>query len=162
MIINFILNGEDINLEVNPWERLSSLLRSEFKLFGTQEDCCKGFCGKCIIIFSGKPANACLIPAFKVNNSEIVTIEGFIKTEEYRDIQSGFKKTGYESCAFCESARILITSNLLDDEPRPTDAMILERMSSISCRCSQPSMIISAVKAAAKLRERRIFGYVSS
>ncbi|MCX7025617.1 MAG: 2Fe-2S iron-sulfur cluster-binding protein [Spirochaetes bacterium] len=162
MTVSFILNGEDVSAEAEAGERLSSLLSSRFGLRGARGDCLSGLCGRCIVLLGGKPVNSCLVPAFRVQGAEIVTIEGFGRTDDYRDIMAGFRKAGFEPCGFCDSARVLVASAIMEEDPRPDDSLIVERMSAISCRCTQPSALIAGVRAAAEIRERRVFGHAGA
>ena len=95
MTIGFILNGEDLVLQSGAENRLVDILRNNFGLLETKSDCYTGQCGACSIIFNGEVVKSCLIPAFKVRNSEIITIEGFSQTDEYQDIVLGFKEAGF-------------------------------------------------------------------
>jgi carbon-monoxide dehydrogenase small subunit len=97
------------------------------------------------------------VPAFSVRGKEVVTIEGFTQTEDFRDISEGFKAAGVETCGFCEAPKIMIAAALLERRPRPTPREILEHMSSAPCRCTDPEAIVKAVQAVAELRVRRLY-----
>ena len=77
MTIGFILNGEDVVAETGAAIRLVDILRNTFKLSGAKAGCYAGSCGACSVILNGYVAKACLVPAFKIRDSEIITIEGF-------------------------------------------------------------------------------------
>jgi carbon-monoxide dehydrogenase small subunit len=97
------------------------------------------------------------VPAFSVRGKEVVTIEGFAQTEDYRDIAEGFRSAGAESCGFCEAPKFLAASALLERTPRPSPRQILEHMSSVPCRCTDPEAIVKAVQAVSELRARRLY-----
>jgi aerobic carbon-monoxide dehydrogenase small subunit len=157
MTVSFILNGEDVSAKARSVDRLSDLLRDAFGLLGVRSDCRCGRCGRCFIFLAGRLVPSCIVPAFNVRGKEVVTIEGFAQTEDYRDITEGFKAAGVETCGFCESAKIMATASLLERRPRPAPAEILEHMSSAPCRCTDPEAIVKAVQAAAELRARRLY-----
>jgi carbon-monoxide dehydrogenase small subunit len=157
MTISFILNGEDVSAKVRSGDRLSDILRERFRLLGVHSDCRCGRCGRCLIFLDGALVNSCLIPAFQALGREIVTIEGFSQTDEYRDILEGFKSVELESCGFCDNAKTLATADLLERAPRPTPAAIREALSSAPCRCTDPERLVRAVVAAAELRARRLY-----
>lgn len=113
MTVHFVLNGEDVVVHVEPNQRLIDILREEFDLTGAKSACHSGFCGACTVIFNNTISPSCLIPAFRLRGAKITTIEGFSKSEEYKDIIKGFKKTGVKNCAYCNAGKILVTESLL-------------------------------------------------
>jgi aerobic carbon-monoxide dehydrogenase small subunit len=158
MNIDFILNGEDVSIQARAGDRLSEILRNEFSLLGVRSDCCAGRCGRCIVTFNGMIVNSCLIPAFRVRGAEVVTIEGFARTDEYNDVKKGFERAGFEPCDFCYGARALIASVIADETSAPTTSYVHNRMSAVECRCTQPSTILKAIRSIAEIREQRIYG----
>ncbi|MDR2246320.1 MAG: aldehyde oxidoreductase [Treponema sp.] len=158
MTVNFILNGEDVISHSEADERLLNILRGTFKLFGTKTGCLEGRCGACFVILNGKVVPSCLVPAFRVRNSEIITIEGFSQTDEYQDILAGFSRAGLEGCGYCGSGKILAASVLLDRIPRPSPEEALAAFTGIRCRCTEPESLLEGVLAAADIRQRRLYG----
>ena len=158
MTIGFILNGEDVIARTGAEIRLVDILRNTFNLMGTKAGCCCGNCGACSVIFNGDVAKACLIPAFKIGNREIITIEGFTQTDEYQDIIGAFTESGLESCGFCDTGKILATEALLNRIPQPSKNEILVAFQGIRCRCTDPEGLIRVVTAAAEYRRRRLHG----
>jgi hypothetical protein len=66
-----------------------------------------------------------MIPAFKIQNCEIITIEGFAQTDNYQDIINGFSEAQIETCGFCDSGKILTAEALLDKTEEPEKEKIL-------------------------------------
>lgn len=157
MTLPFILNGEDVSARIRSVDRLSDVLRSDFGLLGLQSDCRCGSCGRCLILLDGRLVPSCIIPAFRIRGREVVTIEGFAQTDEYQDIVAGFRSAGVENCGFCDASKILATAALLERRARPTNAEILEQLSSAPCRCTDPEALLRGVLAAADRRSRRIY-----
>ena len=157
MTVSFILNGEDVSANARSVDRLSDLLRSAFSLLGVRSDCRFGRCGRCLLLLDGRLVPSCIVPAFNVRGKEVVTIEGFAQTEDYRDIVDGFESAGVETCGFCEGPKIMAIAALLERRPRPSQREILEHMSSAPCRCTDPEAIVRAVQAVAELRARRLY-----
>jgi carbon-monoxide dehydrogenase small subunit len=158
MTLIFILNGEDVSVDSDAENRLVEILRTNFKLLGTKADCYSGYCGGCSVIFNGDVVKSCLIPAFKIRGSEIITIEGYSQTDEYRDIIQGFSDTGLETCGFCTTGKILSIEALLGKNERPRREEILNAFHGAKCRCTEPEELIQAVLAAAEHRRRRLYG----
>jgi aerobic carbon-monoxide dehydrogenase small subunit len=157
MTISFILNGEDVTAKARSVDRLSDILRDQFDLPGVQSDCRCGRCGRCLVFLDGRLAPSCLLPAFKARGREIVTLEGFSQTEDYRDMAEGFREAGVETCGFCEGPKMMAASALLERSPRPSPAEILEHMSVAPCRCTDPDALVRAVQAASELKARRLY-----
>ncbi|MDR0401217.1 MAG: 2Fe-2S iron-sulfur cluster binding domain-containing protein [Treponema sp.] len=158
MTIDFILNGEDVVVHAEAEFRLVDILRDSFALTGTKIGCLAGCCGACTVIFNGLVVQSCLIPAFSIRGSEIITIEGFSQTDEYQDIVEGFSQAGLENCSFCHNGKILTAEALLERIPRPERGEILNAYNSIRCRCTDPDALADALQRVAEIRQRRIYG----
>jgi len=161
MTINFILNGEDVVFQGEMGVRLIDILRENFGLFGAKPGCLTGQCGACSVLFNGQVSPACMIPAFKIRGSEIITIEGFSQTNEYLEIMSAFADVHLGNCGYCEAGKILCTEALLEKFPSPTKEDILFGFSGIKCRCTNPERLVKAVNAAAAVRQRKQYGRAS-
>jgi len=163
MIVNFILNGEDVIFRGEAGVRLIDILRGSFGLFGSKPGCLSGQCGACTVIFNGHVSSSCLIPAFKIKDSEIITIEGFSQTLEYQEIVKVFTDVHLGNCGYCEAGKILCAEALL--EKLQTSSLskdeILRGFSGIRCRCTNVERLIKAVNIAAGIRYRRLYGLAS-
>jgi len=158
MVINFILNGEDVVFRGETGTKLIEILRSNFGLFGAKSGCLIGQCGACSVIFNGQVSPACLIPAFKIKGSEIITIEGFSQTIEYQEIISIFAEEHLGNCGYCEAGKILCADALLDRIPSPTASEILIGFSGIKCRCTNTKRLVKAINNISTIRQRRLYG----
>ena len=78
--INFVLNGERVNLEVTPDEILLEVLREKLGVKSPKCGCNKGDCGTCTVILNDKTVRSCLVLAIEVDNQEVVTIEGLMQS----------------------------------------------------------------------------------
>jgi carbon-monoxide dehydrogenase small subunit len=161
MTINFILNGEDVIVRAEAGVRLIDILRGSFGLFGAKSGCLMGHCGACTVIFNGQVSLACLIPAFRIRGSEIITIEGYSQTIEYQEIMTGFRQVHLGNCGYCESGKILCTEALLDRIPNPSKEEILLGFSGIKCRCTNVERLVEAVNIIASIRSGRLYGRTS-
>jgi carbon-monoxide dehydrogenase small subunit len=158
MTIGFILNGEDVVVRAEADIRLINVLRGQFGLLGAKAGCLTGKCGACSVIFNGNVVKSCLIPAFRIRGSEVITIEGFSQTDDYQDIVTGFLRTGLETCDFCRTGKILTAAALLERHSRPSREEILAGFSGIRCRCTDPGGLAEAITLAAEIRRRRLYG----
>jgi carbon-monoxide dehydrogenase small subunit len=158
MTIGFILNGEDVVIRSDADRRLVDILRDSFHLMGAKRGCLCGMCGACLVIFNGAVVPACLVPVFRIHGGELITIEGFSQTDEYRDIVGGFSQAGVENCGYCDAGKILTAAALLEQNVRPSAGDILDAFKGIKCRCTNPESLIAGVSAAGEIRQRRLYG----
>ncbi len=145
MEIRFILNHQEICLDVNPSMRLLDVIRKELHLTGTKEGCGEGECGACTVLVNGEPFNSCLTPVINVLDKEVMTIEGFRETKEYRIIADEFASMGASQCGFCTPGMILVTHALLVKNPHPSEEEIRTALSGNLCRCTGYQAIVNAV-----------------
>jgi carbon-monoxide dehydrogenase small subunit len=155
MTISFILNGEDVVTQVEADHRLIDILRTQFGLSGAKNGCLNGRCGACTVMFNGSISPACLIPAFRVRGSEIITIEGFSHTDEHADIAKGFEAAGVQNCGYCDAGKILTAETILAQKELPPRNEILAAFGNVRCRCTLGERLVNGVIAAAEIRARR-------
>ena len=150
MEISFVLNGKKVTVNVEPSARLLDVLRNELHLIGTKEGCGEGECGACTVLVNEKPYNSCLTPIINVQNKEILTIEGFRETKEYRVIADAFADMGGSQCGFCTPGMILVSYALLKNNPHPSEEEIRFALSGNLCRCTGYQAIVNAVLKASE------------
>ena len=152
--ISFVLNGDRIEVEVEPYWTLPYLLREILGLIGTKESCGMGECGSCTVIVNGKAVVSCILPGIEVDRGEVWTVEGLSKnfSQNIHPIQEAFIEKGAVQCGFCTPGMIMSTKALLDDNPNPTENEIKAALEGNLCRCGGYPQIIRAVKAVAERR----------
>ncbi|MFB3886476.1 MAG: (2Fe-2S)-binding protein [Thermodesulfobacteriota bacterium] len=148
-LINFVLNGETIRVEIEPHLTLLQLLRENLGLTGTKEGCGLGDCGACTVLLDGTAINSCIFPAMEVEGRSITTIEGVADMEgKLHPIQKAFLEEGAIQCGFCTPGMILSSKALLDENPNPTEEEIRKGIAGNLCRCTGYVRIVEAIKAA--------------
>lgn len=147
--IFFVLNGNDIEMEIEPYWTLLHLLREELELTGTKSGCESGECGACTVLVNGKAVNACLFPAMEINGASVLTIEGLAKPGgELHPLQTAFMEVGAVQCGYCTPGMVLSAKALLDENPNPMEDEIRHALAGNMCRCTGYTQIVEAVKAA--------------
>lgn len=147
--IRFTLNGRTVTSTIAVHETLVEMLQRAFGLFGARESCGQGLCGCCTVIVNGAAVSGCLYLAAFVDDAEVVTIEGLADRGTLHPVQQAFvDKSGFQ-CGFCTPGFILMTKELLQRHPQPTEEEIRHYLSGNLCRCAAYPDIIEAVKAAA-------------
>jgi carbon-monoxide dehydrogenase small subunit len=146
--IHFTLNGEPVELEIEPHLTLLQLLRQKLELTGTKEGCGIGECGACTVILDGKTINSCIYPAFEVDGKSVTTIEGLTDVQgNLHPIQKAFIEYGAIQCGFCTPGMVLSAKALLDEQAKPTEEEIRNGIAGNLCRCTGYLQIVQAIKA---------------
>ncbi len=161
MTINFILNGEDISISAHAQEKALTVLKKQCGIASLHSDCTSGSCGKCMILLNGYPSNSCLIPAFKLRGTEIITLEGVKQTNNYTLISDSIIEHHASWCMYCESSRILLLSYILDMPIRPESHLIDTILSSINCKCLSETVFREITYTALEKKEGRINRYAN-
>ena len=150
MKIEFYLNNDLQEIDVDPAYRLLDLLRDDFRLTSVKEGCGEGECGACVVLMNGRAVNSCMVPVGSIFGKHIITLEEFKKTDRFEAIEKGFIEAGSVQCGFCTPGFIISTESLLNQNPNPTDEEIKDGLSGNLCRCTGYNMIIKGVKLAIK------------
>jgi aerobic-type carbon monoxide dehydrogenase small subunit (CoxS/CutS family) len=148
--IRFLLNGEEVEAGVAPGENLVQALRRCFHLYGGRESCGQGICGTCTVIVNGRAVSGCLYLAVLADGTEVVTVEGLSAGGRLHPVQEAFISCSAFQCGFCTPGMILMSAQLLGENPDPTDQQIRHYLSGNLCRCGAYPEILQAVKTAAE------------
>ena len=151
--ITVTVNGESHTLEVEPRLLLVHMIRELLKLTGTHIGCDTSSCGACTILLDGKSVKSCTVLAVQANGKSITTIEGVAKDGQLSPLQEGFKENHGLHCGFCTPGMILRATELLANNPNPTEEEIRWGISGNLCRCTGYNNIVKAIQyAGAKIR----------
>ena len=151
MRLTCTVNGEPRDAD-DVWEGESLLyvLRERLGLPGSKNACEQGECGSCSVYLDGTLVCACLVLAGQAEGAEIVTVEGLAGGGELHPVQRAFVETGAVQCGFCTPGLVVATHDLLEREPRPSDAQIREALAGNLCRCTGYEKVLDAVRLAAE------------
>ena len=148
--IAFTLNGEAVTWGGSPAARLLTVLREEFHNTGVKCGCMEGECGACSVILDGELVNSCMVAMGRAAGSEILTIEGYKKTDRFAALDKAFAAAGAAQCGFCTPGMIMAAESLLRENPDPTEEEVRAGISGNLCRCTGYNAIVKAILAAAK------------
>ena len=147
--LSFTLNGEPVQVDIEPHLMLLQVLRDRLELTGTKEGCGMGECGACTVLLDGKTVNSCIFPALEVEGKSVTTIEGLADAKGgLHPIQKAFIELGAVQCGFCTPGMVLSAKALLDETPKPTEEEIRNGIAGNLCRCTGYLQIVQAIKAA--------------
>jgi CO/xanthine dehydrogenase Mo-binding subunit/aerobic-type carbon monoxide dehydrogenase small subunit (CoxS/CutS family) len=163
------VNHQLVEIDPEPGEMLSDLLRERLGLTGTKIGCNEAECGSCTVLVDREPVLSCAYPALRAQGRQVITIEALASQtapsgngrqagaghEKSRvngglhPLQQAFITHGAVQCGFCIPGQIMTAYALLQRKPDPTDEDIRQALKDTLCRCGGYPSIISAAKAAA-------------
>ena len=153
-LITMTVNGEVVEVAIEPSAMLIDVLRDELGLIGVKDACSRGDCGTCTVILDRKSVNSCITPIMKAVGKEVITIEGLDRQGKLHPIQEAFVECGAIQCGYCTPGMVLSAKVLLDENPKPTEQEVRVALSGNLCRCTGYVKIVDAVLAAAKRMQK--------
>lgn len=143
--IELNVNGDAYEVLVSPNYTLLEVLREKLGLMGTKRGCDLGACGSCTVLINGEAYLSCLMLAMDAVGKEILTIEGLGEGGDLHPLQKSFAEKGALQCGFCTPGMILTAKAILDEEDKPTEEMLKQKMAGNLCRCTGYKKIVEAV-----------------
>jgi aerobic-type carbon monoxide dehydrogenase small subunit (CoxS/CutS family) len=147
--VHLRVNGEDMAVMVPPYKTLLEVLREDLGLTGTKHGCELGECSTCGVLVDGKPYLSCLALPLDLEGRDILTVEGLARGSEPHPLQVAFAELGAAQCGYCTPAMLVTAKALLDQDPHPSRAAIMQALSGVLCRCTGYAKIFEAVELAA-------------
>jgi carbon-monoxide dehydrogenase small subunit len=147
--LQMVVNGREVELEVEASAILLDVLRDKLGLTGTKAGCREGECGACTVLLDGQPVNSCMVPALKAHGCTVLTIEGLSEGDVPHPLQEAFAEQGAVQCGYCTPGMIMAAKAVLDKNPHPSREEIKQGLSGNLCRCTGYTKIIRAVEQAA-------------
>jgi isoquinoline 1-oxidoreductase alpha subunit len=152
----FKVNGVDHQLDIEPEMPLLWALRDELGLTGTKFGCGIAACGACTVHVNGNAMRSCVTPVSAVEGASITTIEGLAEAingtapsaPALTSVQQAWIDYQVPQCGYCQSGMIMAVTDLLNNNPNPTDADIDNSLSNI-CRCGSTPRVRKAIRALA-------------
>ena len=148
--INFLLNGEPTEVDVDPRRKLLWVLRTELGLTGTKYGCGERECGACTVLVDGRRIFSCDTTMNAVSDREVTTVEGLADGDVLHPVQQAFADHDALQCGFCTPGLIMGAVSLLERNPEPSEDEIKEGLERHLCRCGTHVRVIQAVQAASE------------
>jgi nicotinate dehydrogenase subunit A len=146
MSVTFAVNGREVSVQAEETTPLLDVLRNALDLKGSRYGCGLEQCGSCMVLLDGEPVFSCAREVGTVAGRRVTTVEGLsghALHKAFLDEQAG-------QCGYCLSGIIVSAAALLDRNPTPTRAEIVEALDRHLCRCGTHWRIIRAVERAAR------------
>ena len=149
-MISLNVNGQTLQVDVDPSTPLLWVLRDVVGLTGTKYGCGIEICGACTVWIDGSPEKSCDVSVKEVVGKSITTIEGLSPDGASHPVQKAWVACQVPQCGYCQSGMIMKAAALLKGNKKPTDAQIDSAMNNV-CVCGTYQRIRDAVKKAAGL-----------
>ncbi len=148
--VSFKLNGNDVDVVVEPRELLIHTLRERLAHTGPNIGCETSHCGACTVDLDGASVKSCTILTVQCQDAVVLTIEGFEQGGELHALQEGFTQEHGLQCGYCTPGMITRAYRLLQENPNPSEEDIRYWMAGNLCRCTGYQNIVKAVQYAAE------------
>jgi aerobic-type carbon monoxide dehydrogenase small subunit (CoxS/CutS family) len=142
------VNGEHVELDVEPRRTLLDALRADLGLTGAKKACDMGNCGACTVLLDGEAVYSCLVLALDCAGRAITTIEGLAAGGKLHKLQEAFIAADAFQCGFCTPGQLMALAALFNRVARPSDAQIMRALSGNLCRCGAYQHIVRAARLA--------------
>lgn len=144
--ITLTVNGTSHKVAVEDRTLLLDALRGRVGVTSVREGCGVGACGACTVLASGRSVSSCLASATRYQGVELTTADGLPEDDP---VVSSFVDSNAMQCGYCIPGFVLMTKELLAENPAPTDEQIMNHLEGNICRCATYPEILVAVRLAA-------------
>ena len=148
--IQSTINGDEIDVLVEPTQSLLDVLRDQLHLTGTKEGCGTGDCGACSVTIDGILVCSCLVLGVEAGGKKIETIEGMADGDKLHPLQEKFIEHVALQCGICTPGLLIAAKHLLEENPDPTEEEVRYGLAGNLCRCTGYQKIVEAVLDAAQ------------
>jgi len=147
--VSITVNGVRRRGDVEARLLLVHYLRESLGLTGTNVGCDTSQCGSCTVLMDGKAVKSCTVLTVQADGTKITTIEGLASNGKLHPLQEAFREKHGLQCGFCTPGMVLTAANLIENNPRPSDADIRHGLEGNLCRCTGYQNIVAAVREGA-------------
>ena len=146
--IQSTINGDEIDVLVEPTQSLLDVLRDELHMTGTKEGCGTGDCGACSVTIDGILVCSCLVLGVEAGGKKIETIDGRADGDKLHPLQEKFIEHVALQCGICTPGFLVAAKGRLDNDPSPSEGRSRHWLAGNLCRCTGYDKIIRAVQKA--------------
>jgi len=144
-VLSFTVNGEHVEVLVQPYVTLLDALREDVGLTGPKEGCGTGDCGACSVHLDGKLVASCLVLAMQARGRSVMTIEGLAREGVLTPLQNAFVRRGVAQCGFCIPGVVMAAAALLAENAKPSEHDIRYAIAGNLCRCTGYTKMVEAI-----------------
>ena len=154
MVVSLKVNGTVHSVTADLDTPLLYVLRNDFELNGAKFGCGLSQCGACAVLINGAAVRSCVMPIANLGQNEITTLEGLGTLDKLHPLQKAFIDEQAAQCGYCTSGMIIVAADLLNRNPRPTEAEIRGALNGNLCRCGSHNRIVRAIMRVAQANGR--------
>jgi aerobic-type carbon monoxide dehydrogenase small subunit (CoxS/CutS family) len=153
------VNGKTWPVEASADTPLLYVLTNELHLKGPRFGCGLAQCGSCSVLADGVEIRSCVTPVAAVAGKAVTTFEGLAtlyaqqkglaQAPALHPLQQAFIDAQAPHCGYCYNGMLIKGSELLAQNPRPSEAEIRAHMNGHLCRCGTYPRIMAAIQLAA-------------
>jgi aerobic-type carbon monoxide dehydrogenase small subunit (CoxS/CutS family) len=152
------VNGKTGPVAASADTPLLYVLTNELRLQGPRFGCGLAQCGSCSVLADGIEIRSCVTPVADVAGKSLTTLEGLAalyaqqkglaQAPALHPLQQAFIDEQAPHCGYCYNGMLIKGSELLAQNPKPTEAQIRAHMNGHLCRCGTYPRIMTAIQLA--------------
>ena len=147
--VSMTVNGKSVSSEVEARTLLVQFLRDHLRLTGTHVGCDTSQCGACVVHVNGTSAKSCTMLAVQAEGAQVTTIEGLADGDTLHPMQEAFRNNHGLQCGFCTPGMVMSAVDLVNNNPKASEAEIREWLEGNICRCTGYHNIVKSIQEAA-------------
>lgn len=161
------VNGQDRQVNAADDTPLLYVLRGELDVMTPKFGCGLAQCGACSVLLGDEEIRACVTPISALEGKEVTTVDGLparwakrnggsVSKDTLHPVQEAWIAEQVPQCGICQFGMMIKVTELLENNPKPTDADIKEALTTSGpsphlCRCGSYAAILDGAHKAAKL-----------
>jgi aerobic-type carbon monoxide dehydrogenase small subunit (CoxS/CutS family) len=156
---SLLLNGAEVAVTADPSTPLLYVLTDELQLQGPRFGCGLAQCGSCSVLVDGAEMRSCVTPLSAVSGKQVTTLEGLPalyarskglqRAPAFTPLQQALIDTQAIQCGYCTNGMQIKATELLMQNPDPSEQEIRTAMDGHLCRCGTYPKILEAIQLAA-------------
>lgn len=161
-----VVNGQQREVKASPDTPLLYVLRNELGVMGVKFGCGLAQCGACSVLLGDEEVRACVTPISALDGKPVTTVDGLpqrwasqkgkLSADTLHPVQQAWIDEQVPQCGICQFGMMIKVTELLEANPKPTDADIREALTNSGpsphlCRCGSYAAILEGAHRAAKL-----------
>lgn len=150
-VVELTVDGRLHRVAVEDDELLLDVLREKIGAYSVREGCGVGACGACTVLVEGQSVSSCLARAVRYHGAQVMTAQGLPADD---DVVTAFVDAAAMQCGYCIPGFVLMTHELLAENPTPDREQVVAHLEGNICRCGTYPEICRAVEAAAVRRSQ--------
>lgn len=154
--ITLTVDGERETLTVAGRTLLVHALREGLGVTVPKVGCETSKCGACTVELDGDVVKACTILAVQADGGTVRTAADHGEGDVLPVVQEQFHEEHGLQCGYCTPGMVLTVTDLLRENPDPTESEIRNALKGNICRCTGYTNIVRAVESAATELEETV------